>query len=84
MLRLYIIKHEGKANPLIRLFKTAAQTLCNSLKGGLDRNKELYKLIHPNHQTTFEIKYVIYMLLVVVTNLWRAFQVVELWNDRSY
>jgi hypothetical protein len=63
--------------PATSLFKTSFQTLYNCLKGGLDANTQQYNSILPKLNVTFEQKYVIRMLLSIVTNSWRAFQLLR-------
>jgi len=52
--------------------------LYNALKGGLDANTEQYRSIPPNVSVTFEAKYVLRMILVIVTNSWRAYQLLNI------
>jgi hypothetical protein len=50
--------------------KTAIQALYNSLKGGLDANMQQFQAIQPLIKTGFEQKYVVCLLLSIVTNAW--------------
>jgi hypothetical protein len=61
--------------PSTSVIKTAVQTLYNSLKGGLDANTQQYASIVPPIKTGFEQKYIIRLLMAIVTNSWRAQQV---------
>ncbi len=66
--------------PKTELFKTSFQCLYNSLKGGLDANTQQYMTIMPKINVKFEQKYVLRMILAVVTNSWRAFQLLRCTN----
>ncbi len=67
--------------PKTELFKTSFQCLYNSLKGGLDANTQQYMSIMPKVNVKFEQKFVIRMILAVVTNSWRAFQLLRCTNS---
>jgi hypothetical protein len=60
--------------PATSLFKTPFQSTYNALKGGLDSNTQQYCTIKPRLKTKFETKYVIRLILAIVTNSWRAKQ----------
>ncbi len=48
--------------------------------GGLDANTQQYMSIMPKVNVKFEQKYVLRMILAVVTNSWRAFQLLRCTN----
>jgi len=48
------------------------------IKGGLDANTQQYISIRPNVKVSFEQKYVIRLILAIVSNSWRAFQLLQL------
>lgn len=52
------------------LFKSVYQSVYNSLKGGLDANMQQYISIHPKVSVSFEAKYILQMLLSIVSNAW--------------
>jgi hypothetical protein len=58
--------------PATSLFKTPFQSTYNVLKGGLDSNTQQYCTIKPTMKTKFETKYVVRLILAIVTNSWRA------------
>jgi hypothetical protein len=60
--------------PATSLVKTPFQSLHNAMKGGLDSNTQQYCSIKPPIKTKFETKYVIRLILAIVTNSWRAKQ----------
>jgi hypothetical protein len=60
--------------PATSLFKTTFQAIYNTLKGGLDNNTQQYCTIKPTVKTSFETKYVIRLILAIVTNSWRGKQ----------
>jgi hypothetical protein len=49
----------------------------NSLKGGLDANTQQYVSIQPPVKTKFEAKYIICMMIALVTNAWRSYQLLS-------
>ncbi len=58
--------------PATSLIKTPFQSLYNAMKGGLDYNTQQYCCINPSIKTKFETKYVLCLILAIVTNSWRA------------
>ena len=68
---------ESISFPSCRLMKSAAQSVYNSLKGGLDANTQQYRAICPKLKTSFECKFIIRMLLAIVTNSWRAMSLLQ-------
>jgi hypothetical protein len=60
--------------PSCNVIKTAVQALYNSMKGGLDANSQQSLAILPPIKTGFEQKYVIRLIIAIVTNSWRALQ----------
>jgi hypothetical protein len=71
-----LIKH-SRAFPATSVFKTEIQTIYNSLKGGLNANMQQFSSICQQLKTKFEQKYIIRLLLAVVTNTWRTFQLLN-------
>jgi hypothetical protein len=69
--------------PATALFKTPFQALYNAFKGGLDNNTQQYCSIKPMMKTCFETKYVIRLLLSIVTNSWRAKQFLSHGTDEA-
>ena len=63
--------------------KTAIQAVYNSLKGGLDANTQQFMSIMPPIKTGFEQKYVIRLLIAVVTNAWRSQQIIRMPIDST-
>jgi len=63
--------------------KTAVQVLYNSMKGGLDSNTQQYRSITPSICTGFEQKYIICLILCIVTNAWRAQQLLHATIDEE-
>jgi len=63
--------------------KTAVQVLYNSMKGGLDSNTQQYCSITPSIRTGFEQKYIICLILCIVTNAWRAQQLLHATIDEE-
>jgi hypothetical protein len=68
---------DNVAFPATSVFKTEIQTLYNSLKGGLDASTQQFSSICPQLKVKFEQKYVIRLLLAVLTNAWRTFQLLN-------
>jgi len=68
---------ESISFPSCQLMKSAAQSVYNSLKGGLDANTQQYRAICPKLNTSFECKFIIRMLLAIVTNSWRAMSLLQ-------
>ncbi len=62
--------------PATSIFKTEIQTLYNSLKGGQDANTQQFSSICQQFQAKLEQKYVIRLLLAVVT-AWKVFQLLN-------
>jgi len=73
-----ILTLDYECYPRLSLFKSIYQSLYNALKGGLDANTEQYISIRPNVSVTFEAKYVLRMILAIVTNSWRAYQLLNI------
>jgi hypothetical protein len=65
-----ILTLDYECYPRLSLFKSIYQSLYNALKGGLDANMEQYISICPNVSVTFEAKYVLRMILAIVTITW--------------
>jgi hypothetical protein len=63
--------------PPTTMFKSKFQIMYNSLKGGLDANTQQYISIQPPMKTKFEAKYIICMMIVIVTNSWRLYQLLS-------
>ncbi len=63
--------------PPCSLFKTSFQSSNNVVKGGLDTNTQQYISIRPNDKVSFEQKNVIRLILAIVSNSWRAFQLLQ-------
>jgi hypothetical protein len=63
--------------PPTTMFKSKFQIMYNSLKGGLDANTQQYISIQPPVQTKFEAKYIICMMIAIVTNAWRSYQLLS-------
>jgi hypothetical protein len=72
--------------PPCNVIITAVKAFYNSLKGGLDANSQQCQSIMPPIRAGFEQKYVICLVIAIVTNWWRALQVLQqpLDNDRSF
>jgi hypothetical protein len=68
---------DNVAFPAASVFKTEIQMSHNSLKGGLDANTQQFSSICLQFKAKFEQKYVIRLLLAVLTNAWRAFQLLN-------
>ena len=49
----------------------------NTLKGGLDSNTQQFSSITPPIKVAFEQKYIIRMILAIVINAWRSFQLLS-------
>jgi hypothetical protein len=77
-LRLSAIECGNAGFPPCSLFKTSFQSLYNVIKSGLDANTQQYISIRPNVKVSFEQKYVIRLILAIVSNSWRAFQLLQL------
>jgi hypothetical protein len=60
------------------LFKSVYQSVYDSLKGGLDANTQQYISICPKVSVSFEAKYILWMLLAIVSNAWRAYQLLNM------
>jgi len=75
--RSYIVPNMYYGFPSCSVMKTAIQTLYNTLKGGLDSNSQQFQAILPLIKTGFEQKYVICLLISIVTNTWRAQQLLQ-------
>jgi hypothetical protein len=67
-LRLSAIECGNARFPPCSLFKTSFQSLYNVIKGGLDANTQQYISIRPNVKVSFEQKYVIRLILAIVSN----------------
>jgi hypothetical protein len=67
----------------INVVETAVQVLYNLMKGGLDSNMQQYNSITPSIHTGFEQKYVICLLFCIVTNAWRAQQLLHATIDED-
>jgi hypothetical protein len=63
--------------------KTAVQVLYNLMKGVLDSNTLKYHSIIPSIRTGFEQKYIICLILCIVTNAWRAQQLLHATIDEE-
>jgi len=76
LMRTYVLtKYDPPIGfPATSLFKTPFQSIYNAFKGGLDSNTQQYCTIKPMMKTCFETKYVIRLILAIVTNSWRAKQ----------
>jgi hypothetical protein len=59
------------------MFKSKFQIMYNSLKGRLDANMQQYVSIQPPVKTKFEAKYIIRMMIAIVTNAWRSYQLLS-------
>ena len=66
-----------KGFPPTSLYKTTFQMMYNCLKGGLDANSQQCAAIQPKIKVGFGQKYVVRMILAIVTNSWRAYQVLR-------
>jgi hypothetical protein len=75
--RNHVLSNLPYGFPPCSVMKTAVQTLYNSLKGGMDANTQQFASITPPLKTGFEQKYVVRLLLCVVTNAWRAQQLLR-------
>jgi hypothetical protein len=75
--RKHLLSKGNVAFPATSVFKTEIQTMYNSLKGGLDANTQQFSSICPQLKTKFEQKYIVRLLLAVVTNAWRTFQLLN-------
>ena len=73
-MRQYKLRHLDVGFPATSVLKTKVQMIYNALKGGLDANTQQYRAICPSIKATFEQKYVVHLLLAIVGNAWRAFQ----------
>ncbi len=73
-MRQYKLRHSDLGFPATSVLKTKVQMIYNALKGGLDANTQQYRAICPSIKATFEQKYVVHLLLAIVGNAWRAFQ----------
>jgi hypothetical protein len=75
--RSYIVPNMYYGFPSCSVMKTAVQTLYSTLKGGLDSNLQQFQAILPPIKTGFEQKYVIRLLISIVTNAWTAQQLLQ-------
>jgi hypothetical protein len=76
-MRNHLEHYPNYAFPATSALKTELQSLYNTLKGGLDANSQQFAAICPYFKTKSVTKYVICLLLAVVSNSWRAFQMVN-------
>jgi hypothetical protein len=76
-MRNHLEHYPNYAFPATSVFKMEVQSLYNTLKGGLDANSQQFTAICPYFKKKFENKCVIRLLLAVVSNSWRGFQMVN-------
>jgi hypothetical protein len=74
-MRAFTLSTMGVGFPATSLFKTKIQTMYNTLKGGLDCNTQQFSSIMPPIKVSFKQKYIVHMLLGIVINAWRAYQI---------
>jgi len=73
----YVMPNLYYGFPPCNLIKTAVQVLYNSLKGGLDANSQQCQSIMPPIRAGSDQKYVMRSVIAIVTNSWRALQILQ-------
>jgi len=77
MARSHVVPNMYFGFPPCSAMKIAVQLLYNSLKGGLDSNTQQFQSIIPPIRTGFEQKYVVCLIISIVTNAWRSHQLLN-------